>query len=591
MSGLKHKVQLQLRRPAWLVISSLVAACGIAAIVTLALGIPVPRIHDEFAYLLGGDTYANGRIVNPAHAHWQHFETFHVLTSPVYLPKYAPGQSLVLALGQLLGHPQIGVCLSTGVAAASLAWMLVAWLPARFTWLAWLVAVIHPGLQLKWGHSYMGGAVAMIGASLLLGALGRARRKITAKQSATAALGIVVLAISRPFEGAVLAVCVVVCLAVILQQSDRLLTGKLFRSVLIPGGTVLMCGAVFVIINNLQVTGRVSQLPYQLYESQYGLTPLFLWQNPKAQQPTYRHEVMHRYYQSEYDRAQAKYSSLLVTLEEKMNSLAELIHFFGGGTQYLLLIGLPLALRRSRYRQAFGMLVPVLVAAVATPWTLTHYAAPAAPLIILIILAGLIEISQVLGFGVTSKTEQPSSAMKAVLLRKPKSSTHSAFTGKASLISSNARLTIACATACCLLMLLHSVTLFRNDQLTNQIRWALRRQEIQEQLSQQPGKHLVLVNYSDGHNPHEEWVYNQADIDNAQVVWARMISPEADAGLLSYFADRRLHVVKADSPSKQERITVQSMPQVYSPLQQRIWQASKQLAIPGQAGVLSSYVR
>lgn len=135
----------------------------------MALGVPIPRVHDEFAYLLGADTYANGRIVNPSHVHWQHFETFHVLTHPIYLPKYPPGQSLFLALGQWLGHPYLGVLLSTGLASGSLARMLSAWLPKRYCWLACLIAVLHPGLQIKWNNSYMGGAVSLIGRLLVAG--------------------------------------------------------------------------------------------------------------------------------------------------------------------------------------------------------------------------------------------------------------------------------------------------------------------------------------------------------------------------------------------------------------------------------------
>jgi hypothetical protein len=77
----------------------------------------------------------------------------------------------------------------------------------------------------------------------------------------------------------------------------------------------------------------------------------------------------------------------------------------------------------------------------------------------------------------------------------------------------------------------------------------LKRATILRQLQHFPSQQLVIVVYGPGHNFDREWVYNDADIDAAKVVWARDMGTDGNQELLNYFKDRRVWRVNADAAS------------------------------------------
>jgi hypothetical protein len=73
-----------------------------------------------------------------------------------------------------------------------------------------------------------------------------------------------------------------------------------------------------------------------------------------------------------------------------------------------------------------------------------------------------------------------------------------------------------------------------------------RRILVDGQLAAIPGKILVFVRYSPRHQFQEEWVYNQADIDHARVVWARDLGAEENEKLRAYYGDRQVFLLEPD---------------------------------------------
>ncbi len=75
------------------------------------------------------------------------------------------------------------------------------------------------------------------------------------------------------------------------------------------------------------------------------------------------------------------------------------------------------------------------------------------------------------------------------------------------------------------------------------------RASVEALLAAKPGKQLVIVRYQPNHFVHEEWVYNRADIDASQIVWARDMGADKDNKLVNYFRDRTTWLFEPDKDS------------------------------------------
>ena len=500
---------------------------GLRAALLPWLPVPEPAIHDEFSYLLASDTYTHGRLTNPPHPFWQHFETFHELMQPTYASKYQPLQGLVLAFGQkLFGEPWIGVYFSTGFMCAAICWMLQGWIAPEWALFGALLCTLRVGLLSYWMNSYFGGSVAAIGGALALGALARVLWRRQFVHSITWALGLSILVLSRPFDAAVMGCATAAMLAWFLLKSHAALRAVCAR-VAFPALLVFATCAAGVAYNDYRVTGHALTLPYQLNEQQYAVMSAFAL-IPRSPEPYYRHPVLRNYWViwQEGLRKRDREHPLLM----RLITLFVLSNFFF--PLRLLLIPVlfwPYDLTSAQERAtAFLLLVFVVMMAVLVA-PLPHYAAAFTGVFYLRALQG---IKRLWSWRPGGKPVGLALGKLAVALLLCVAVFGSMYTGK------------------------DAFGLLRGRDVTTEgfaadgSQFKPARRSIVEFLNRQPGRQLVMVRYPADYIPLVDWVYNRADIDGSPIVWAREMGEEQDRPFLNYFHDRRVWLLEPDRSSQ-----------------------------------------
>jgi len=500
--------------------------------------IPYPFSTDDFSFLLAADTFAHGRLTNPTPAMWTHFESIHITMQPTYMSMYFPAQGLVMAAGKLLfGQPWFGILISCALMCAAICWMLQAWLPPAWALLGGVLAILRLGLFSYWINTYSGGgAIAALGGALVLGALPRLLKTARFRYGMLMAVGIVLLAGTRPYEG--LLVCLPV-LAVLGRwmffEKNRPSTAVLMRRAALPLALILAAGA-WMAYYDYRAFGSPFIPPYAIARSTYAVAPYYIWQQVHPM-PGYRHEEMRRFYAGSELAGAMELHNLSGFLTEILKRIGASLAFFAGFALLSPLMMLRRVLLDRRIRFLVLCLPVWTVGMMIGVFLVPHYLAPFTAAFYVIGLQAMRHLSFLKSGGWPAGRTM-------------------------------ARLTVT------LCLLMAGLRLYAEPLHLTPRQWPLGawlcwwwgpghfgadRARIEAEMEQLPGKQLILVRYTSKHEPMDEWVYNAADIDGSKVIWAREMDAANNVDLIRYYKDRQVWLVEPDMQS--EKVSPYPMPE------------------------------
>jgi len=487
---------------------------------------PLPFSPNDFSFLLAADTFAHGRLTNPTPALWTHFESIHITMQPTYMSMYFPAQGLVMAAGKILfGQPWYGIVISGALMCAAICWMLQAWLPPSWALLGGVLAILRLFLFSYWVNTFTGGAtIAAFGGSLVLGALPRLMKTARFRYWMLMAVGIILLALTRPYEGVLLFLPVSVVLGRwLLFGKNRPEARILLRRAAAPLALVLGAAA-WMGYYDYRAFGNSLTLPYAVDRNTYAVAPYFIWQSPHPM-PHYRHDEMRRFYSEIEMIGLTKLHAFSGFPPEVLTKFTWTLKFFAGTALLppLIMGWRVLTDRRLRF---LVLCLPLWAVGMAVGnFLIPHYLAP------------FTAAFYALGLH----------AMHHLRFWRPE--------GKPAGLTLVRLLVTICIVMAGVRVLAEPFHMTPPEWPAGQ--WTLwwygpghfgtERAQVESRLEQLSGSQLAIVRYSPTHYPMDEWVYNSSDIDGSKVIWAREMDAASNLELLSYYRDRKVWLVEPDT--------------------------------------------
>lgn len=376
----------------------------------------------------------------------------------------------------------------------------------RWRFFGGLLVTIRFGVFSFWTNRYFGGGLTALGGVLVIGAFERLRHRTSLGNAAVLAAGVLLLMVTRPFEGGLFAL-----------PFASVLLGRWFapqpwhaRAVLaLPVLTALIAGATMMTAHNRATTGDALTTPYSVNRQDFARAPTFMFQAALTPART-SSDWIAQYFIREaepHDRGRTIFGAA-----KAMASKALTVMLFAIGPAMLI----PFAFGLAAWRRAALPLAgaaTMLAGYFATTWDWAHYLAPALGSFLLVIAIGIERLGQrrwrgrPLGAALSRRLAMVPAAMLLLPL---------------TLVLNGQALPLSVKRSCCI------------------TRSTSPRALVVEKLGALPGRHLVFVRYDAARPLRASWIANEPDIDAAWLIWANDLGGARNAALVARYPDRQL---------------------------------------------------